>query len=128
MKRIKLLLAALTLLFAGWSSLALPAAVHAATPKQTVCTTIGGGSDCTTQPTNGVKLNNIVTAVIRILSGLIGVIAVIMVMYSGFKYITAAGDSSKAASAKSTLVYAIIGLVIAFMAQLIVKFVLDKIK
>jgi len=128
MKRIKLLLMTLALLLTGWSGLAVPAVVHAATPKETVCSTIGGGTDCTKQPDNGVKLNNVVTAVITILIRVIGVLAVIMVMYSGFKYITAAGDSSKAASAKTTLVYAVIGLVVAFFAQLIVSFVLDNIK
>jgi hypothetical protein len=49
-----------------------------------------------------------------------------MVIYGGFKYITSGGDSGKVTSAKNTIVYAAIGLVVVALAQFIVKFVLGK--
>jgi hypothetical protein len=58
---------------------------------------------------------------------LVGVVAVIMFIVGGFRYITSAGDSSKVSSAKNTLVYAIIGLVVVALAQAIVLFVLNKV-
>ncbi len=56
----------------------------------------------------------------------IGIVAVVMIMVGGFKYVTAGGDSSNITSAKHTIIYALIGLVIVAMAQFLVQFVLDK--
>jgi hypothetical protein len=51
-----------------------------------------------------------------------------MIMVGGFKYVTSGGDGSKVSSAKSTIIYAIVGLVIVALSQGIVKLVLNKIK
>ena len=64
---------------------------------------------------------------INIFSSLIGVAAVIMIMVGGFRYITSGGNDTAIAESKKTLVYAIIGLAIAALAQLIVKFVLTSV-
>lgn len=128
MKRIRLLLAALALLL-GIGGLAPAVVVSADSPTSTVCDSLTNSPDCSKAPPGGgLSLNNILGAVIRILSILIGIAAVIMIMVSGFKYITAGGDSSKVTSAKNTLVYALIGLVIAALAQGLVQFVLVKLK
>lgn len=65
-----------------------------------------------------------VTIIISIISG---VIAVIMIMVSGFRYITSGGDAQKISSAKNTLVGAIIGLVVIVLARVIITFVLSKV-
>jgi len=127
MKRIQLIIASLLLLLSGATAVLVPA-VSYASPKSEVCNALGANGDCSKQPTNGVSLNSVVTVVISTLSIVIGIAAVIMVMVSGFKYVTSGGDSSKVQSAKNTLTYAIVGLVIAFFAQAIVKFVLNKVK
>ena len=49
-----------------------------------------------------------------------------MVIVSGLKYITASGDSSSISSAKNTLIYALVGLAIAALAQIMVHFVLTS--
>jgi hypothetical protein len=72
-------------------------------------------------------LTTVVRNAIKIFSILIGVVAVIMIMVGGFKYITSGGDSSSISSAKSTILYAIIGLVVAALSQAIVFFVLKKV-
>ena len=72
-------------------------------------------------------VNNIVTTVINIFSWIVGVVCVIMIIYGGFKYVTAGGDSNNVTSAKNTILYAIVGLVIVALAQVIVKFVLAKV-
>jgi len=127
MKRIRLIIASLLLLVSGITAVLAPA-VSYASPKSEVCSTLGAGDGCGTQPSNGVDLNHVITVVINTLSIVIGIAAVIMIMVSGFKYVTSGGDSSKVQSAKNSLTYAIIGLVIAFFAQAIVKFVLYKVK
>lgn len=72
------------------------------------------------------QLNTIITNIVNVISIVVGVASVIMIMFGGFKYITSAGDSSKAGTAKSTIVYAVIGLVLVAFAQFIVQFVLNK--
>lgn len=125
MKRIKMLIASLVVLVGGMGAVALPTLSYAATPTNAVCQTLGAGSDCK-ESKNSVSINKVISAVVTTLSIVIGILAVIMIMVGGFRYVTSGGDSSKITSAKNTIVYAIVGLVIAIMAQAIVKFVLDK--
>lgn len=71
-------------------------------------------------------IDSVITTVVEVLSVIVGVLAVIMIIISGFKYVTSGGDAQKVASAKSTLIYAIIGIVIVVLAQVIVRFVLSS--
>lgn len=102
---------------------------HAAaqTGADEVC---AGIATATGSPCNGSSksLNKIVTVGINIFSAVIGIVAVIMIMVAGFKYITAGGDAGQTGSAKNTLIYAVVGLVIVALAQSIVKFVLSNTK
>jgi hypothetical protein len=87
----------------------------------------GEGSDASCQPQESEdSLNSLVANIVNILSLIVGIVAVIMIIIGGFKYITANGDSGSISSAKNTIIYAIIGLVIVALAQVIVKFVLSK--
>lgn len=72
------------------------------------------------------RINNLISDAINILSIVVGIIAVIMIVVGGFKYVTSGGDSSNITSAKNTIIYAIIGLVFVALAQFLVQFVLDK--
>jgi phosphotransferase system glucose/maltose/N-acetylglucosamine-specific IIC component len=57
------------------------------------------------------------------LLGIIGVIAVIMILYGAFLYITAAGNDESIAKAKSVIIYGLIGVLIAILSFAIVSFV-----
>jgi len=57
-----------------------------------------------------------------------GAAAVIMILAGSLKYITAAGDSNKVSSAKNTIIYALVGLIIIVLAASIINFVVSKIK
>ena len=74
--------------------------------------------------TSGSGVSSIVKAAVSILSYIVGVAAVIMVIVAGFKYVTSAGDSGRISSAKNTLVYALVGLAVAALAQVLVHLVL----
>ena len=54
---------------------------------------------------------------------IVGIIAVIMLIVGGIKYVVSGGDSKKVTDAKNTVLYAIIGLVISFLAFAIINFV-----
>lgn len=59
---------------------------------------------------------------------IVGAIAVIMLIWGGLRYITSGGDSKKITDAKNTILYAIIGLIIAFLSFAIINFVLNAIQ
>lgn len=73
------------------------------------------------------EVDTIITTVINIFSLVVGVVSVIMIIIGGLKYITSGGDSGNVSGAKNTILYAIIGLVVVALAQVIVKFVLGKV-
>lgn len=58
----------------------------------------------------------------------LGFIAVIMIIIGGIRYATSNGDSSSIKGAKDTIMYAVIGLVVAIMSFAIVNFVITNIK
>lgn len=97
-------------------------------PFETACggansdTTICKGSNDTLLGSDG-----IVRKVINLLMTLAGVIAVIVIIIGGIRYTTSGGDAGNTKSAKNTILYAIIGLVVAIMSFAIVNFVLDRI-
>jgi len=72
------------------------------------------------------KINNIIHTIVNLLSAIVGVVAVIMIIVGGFRYITSGGNDTSVTSAKNTILYAIIGLVVVALAQLIVRFTLSK--
>lgn len=73
----------------------------------------------------GSSVAGLVATLTGLLFFVIGVIAVIVIIVSGIKYMTADGDSSKIKSAKDTLFYAVIGLVVSIMAYAIVIFIVN---
>lgn len=77
---------------------------------------------------NCVDPNTMVTNVIQWVIGVAGVVAVIFVIYGGISYTTSAGDPSKLQKAKTTITYALIGLAIVALAEVITAFVSNMIR
>lgn len=73
------------------------------------------------------KAKSMARVVIDAILMILGILSVIMIVFSGIRYTISAGDASKVKAAKDTLMYAIIGLVVALLAYTIVAFVVDKI-
>ena len=70
--------------------------------------------------------SGIITIVINIFTGVVAVVAVIMIVIAGFMYVTSGGDPQKTNTAKDTILFAIVGLAIAAVGQVIVLFILDR--
>ena len=70
------------------------------------------------------SLNTWVVDIINWAIGLAALAAVVMLIAAGFMYITANGDENKIGKATKTLTFAIVGLVICFIAVMLVQFVL----
>ncbi|HSX05971.1 MAG TPA: pilin [Candidatus Saccharimonadales bacterium] len=112
--------------------IAVPALVSAAPSIQdNLCQganlSVSDTSGCSTTSNGTDKINSIITTVINIFSLVVGVVSVIMIIVGGFRYITSGGESSNISSAKNTIIYALIGLVVVALAQFIVQFVLNRV-
>lgn len=71
-------------------------------------------------------LGSIVNKVVNIFLWAVGIVAVIIMIFGGFQYITSSGDQAKVTKAKNTILYGIVGLVIAILAYAIVGFVTNQ--
>ena len=129
-----LLLSSLTAITLLVPAIAMPAMVHAADSINTGLTCgvnlqfKPDGSACT--PTTGdptTKVNDIIKLVINIFSVVVGLIAVIMIIIGGIRFVLSGGDSANVTSARNTILYAIVGLVIVALAQILVRYVLTRV-
>jgi hypothetical protein len=102
------------------------APLASAQTKADICKGVAASGASCTEDQNGSTVNGAIQLVVNLLSSVIGVAAVIMIILGGFKYITSGGDSSSVSSAKNTILYAIVGLLVVAFAQLIVQFVIGE--
>ena len=72
-------------------------------------------------------IGGVLKNVINTLIFIIAIISVIVIIIGGIRFTTSSGDPQQAASARNTIIYAIVGLVIAIMSYAIVNFVLNNI-
>lgn len=120
-KKIKLTFSAMILMLSLSAAFA-PVNVHASPASDAVCAGIGGCSENADEPSVGGTIKK----VINLLSILIGIISIIMIIIGGLKYVTSQGESGAVKSAKNTILYALIGLIVVALSQSIVRFVLNK--
>ena len=78
-------------------------------------------------PTELIGPEGVFTRITNVVLYIVGAISVIMLVWGGVRYIISGGDSKKITDAKNTILYAIIGLIIAVLAFAIVNFVLNAI-
>lgn len=74
----------------------------------------------------GNDLSNIIGTISDILMFILGGVAVIMIIYAGILYATSAGDTTKVTTAKNTILYAVVGIIVALLAYAIVSFVIGR--
>ena len=97
------------------------AAIHASTE-----TSIKDGINKAGGTENTRDLPTFIKSIVNILLFVVGAISVIVIVIGGIRYVTSAGDSNQISGAKNTILYAVVGVVIALMAYAIVNFVLDN--
>ncbi|MBW3538578.1 pilin [Candidatus Parcubacteria bacterium] len=104
--------------------LLFPSRALALTPKEQACRGATGNANCGGIP--GPTLEQGFRSVANILIYLVGAIAVIMVIIGGLRYVLSGGDPAGTKSAKDTILYAVIGIVVAVLAYAVVNFVLRR--
>lgn len=131
MKKIKNIILALAVILSG--AVFINAPVHACDPKTDVqCIPICDELDEQQKQAAGCKvdkntsvtsnLTHIIDAVISV----VGILAVIMIVIAGQRYITAGGDPGKIKQAKDMILYSVVGIVVAVLAWAIINFVATK--
>lgn len=75
---------------------------------------------------NKTSLTTFIESIIDVLLFIVGAVAVIMIIVGGIKYVTSGGDQNNVKSAKDTILYSVIGLIVAILAYAIVKFVVTN--
>ena len=123
MKKLILVLAVLFSLFIPATTLADGLFSHACTDTGTsesaVC-----NSQSSTNPISGP--HGAILRVVRFIALIAGIAAVIVIIIGSIRFITSSGDSNSVSSAKQTILYALIGLVIIVIGQSIIAFVIKK--
>ena len=78
-----------------------------------------GGKD------NNKNLTTVITDIVKTMLFIVGLLSVVIIIYSGILYIISAGNSSTVQKAKTTLTYAVVGLIVAILSYAIVSFVVN---
>ncbi len=83
------------------------------------------GAACSTA-CNTTSLDALFGSITSTLVYLVGAISVIMTVVGGLRYVTSNGDAKRVADAKNTVMYSIVGVVLALLAYAIIKFVATR--
>ncbi len=82
-------------------------------------------NDTSSPPTQN-PAYSVFSTVLDILSWAIGIISVIVIIIAGIRMITSSGDSKSFSSARDSILYAVIGIVVFAVSQIILYFVISK--
>jgi cytochrome bd-type quinol oxidase subunit 2 len=116
----------LTVIFALFGFLVLLPSSAVSAQSSLACEGLTGIEDCTVPSETEPSVKSTLETMLDLLSMVAGIIAVIMIIVAGTKFITSQGDSGKVASARSSIIYALVGLIIVILAQTIIYFVIDN--
>ena len=121
MKKVTLIVAAFMISALGAFALVPATSVGALDPLAGACADNPDSEICKNKDEDA---SSLIGTIINVLLFLVGTLSVIMIIVSGIFYDTSSGDSSKVARAKNTLLYSVVGLVVAFIAFAVVNWVL----
>jgi hypothetical protein len=126
MKHIKLAIISIFALFSfAFAPAVVGGDVASAAVKDEICKGINNGGACNQTGEN--DLSAFLKRITNILLFIVGSVAVIMLIVGGLRYVLSGGDASQTKAAKDTILYAIIGIVVATAAYAIVNFVVVNI-
>jgi hypothetical protein len=87
-----------------------------------VCSDVNSVNSSSSDP-----LITVIKTVMNIISYITGIAAVVLIIISALRFITSGGDSNNVAAARKTLTYALIGIAVIILSQIIIAFVLDNV-
>lgn len=108
------------------ASLLLAGNVSAATCNTPTECASDGAKTTTDSSARGATLPERLKDIVNILLFVLGAIAVIIIVIGGLRYVLSSGDAGAIKGAKDTILYAIVGLIVALLAYAIVNFVITQ--
>jgi hypothetical protein len=126
MKKIKVLIAAFMVLGVGALTVVPATSTYALDdPLQTVCQNNTDSQVCQNDDDDA---NKLIGMLVNTLLFVVGALSTVMIIVGGIFYAISSGDASKITKAKNTIMYAVVGLVVAFLAFAIINWVLNIFK
>lgn len=121
MSKIKYLMLTLGAIFS--IGIIAPSLAAAGSVVSDICNTDPNGALCTSS--KDTDLMGYVKTITNTMLIILGVLAVVMIIYGGITYTISAGDAKKVEQAKNTIIYSVVGLIVAVLAGVVVNFVLN---
>ena len=87
--------------------------------------------DCSRGPGQAKELDGnqgVITTIINTMLFIVGLLAVIMIIYADIRFVTAHGDEKQVESARQTIIYSVVGLIVAILAYALVNWVFSQFK
>lgn len=81
---------------------------------------------CKNKNTGETQVNGIIKTIVEVLLTAVGAISTIMIVIGGIMFALSSGDAQKAAKARNTVLYAVVGLAVSLFASAIVNFVFNR--
>jgi len=106
--------------------LGMAAWMMAAAPAMAATTGLAGGASSAKATEAVTDLTTIISTVVNVMFTFIGIAAVIFMIIGGLSYITSQGDKTKVENAKNTIMYSVIGVVVAIASYAIVQYVISQ--
>ena len=124
-----LLVPALMLGIGLFANAALAPSAYAVDCSDGTSSGLGGGVNCAASGAsdNGLVTKSldgdIFTTIVNTFLFIVGAVAVVMLIFGGFKYVTSGGDANSVTAAKNTIMYAVIGIIVAMLSYAILNYV-----
>ena len=121
--------ASMTLVMTGLGVLSSLPAQAACDPKKGMEGALQ--DDCSRGPGQAKELDGnqgVITTIINTMLFIVGLLAVIMIIYAGIRFVTAHGDEKQVESARQTIIYSVVGLIVAILAYALVNWVFNQFK
>lgn len=90
-------------------------------------TNVQSGVTTTETAAGGLTMQQVINTVIGTMLFIVGLLAVIMLIYGGIRYVTSHGDKAQVTAAKETIMYAVVGLVVAIAAFAVVQWITNDV-
>lgn len=74
------------------------------------------------------EVPTVVNTIVGSVTGIVGLLAVVFIIVGAIQYITSSGDAAKVNKAKNTILYSVIGLVLALLSYAIANFVISHVQ
>lgn len=99
---------------------------YAVNAIEEACNANGASALCNDD--EGADISTVIRVIVNVLLFIVGLVSVIMIIIGGIRYTTSGGNAASVTAAKNTILYAIIGLIVAFVAFAVVDWVINLIK